>query len=795
MARLPELPMDEGKHVQMQPAGGIASVDASISPAPAQNLATAGKEFDQTGIYLAKAQDDYDSLQATDALLKLKEQLQQQKNGDGGWRFQTLQKASTPEFYAEASEKMVDASKVTGDVLQSPGARMMYDRRAKQEILSYQAQLLEHQAEQSTKWKTTQFQSITTANLRLLATTDLNSYTLASNYGSYLDESIAAQERINESAFGNDEAGRKARQAAVQDVKDVYAITLLQGALDKNRPDIADAMMRGEYAPGGGNRMPALQDQLSSKALEHIQPRITAAKNDYLPTVGAQKLVDAAVASVAKQKTDATFNVMNGLKPLTTVDDIINDVIGREGGFVARDGASMAPAKYGINKRAHPTVDVENLTKDEAGKIYREEYWAAIDGNKLLLENPAYAMVAMDTAVNMGVGTAKKMLRQADGDVGKLMQLRQERYDMLAMDSAFRPSYGGWMKRQQDLMARIGAVQTGMPVGGNKDLAAMRETLLQQADKFAAENNFTPQQADALRAKTLHRLEQSVAAQNAVKAQSADQLMGMIRNNNITSFDQLKANPDALKLVENLDATGQYHIQHVLDSQLNRQSQGTHSTNPLSYQQLYFDIANGKVRNEHDLFMRIGTGQVGTQYYDFFKNVMKRRELGVDVADKEFEQHTKMIMGAWMANPVLAVNPQGKELAALGVQQWHQEVGKRIEEANKLPSEQRVKAIKDMFDPNSQTYVGVGSQTANMFMPGAEDIKAKIKGKAAMGFLPVQKAGREFDTERRLEAQKSGVILLERGKEDVQIKLVPVNGDFYAYNPASGAWEPRTRIK
>ena len=31
--------------------------------------------------------------------------------------------------------------------------------------------------------------------------------------------------------------------------------------------------------------------------------------------------------------------------------------------------------KFGISKRAHPDLDIANLTRDQAGAVYRRDYW------------------------------------------------------------------------------------------------------------------------------------------------------------------------------------------------------------------------------------------------------------------------------------------------------------------------------------------------------------------------------------------------------------------------------------
>lgn len=106
-------------------------------------------------------------------------------------------------------------------------------------------------------------------------------------------------------------------------------------------------------------------------------------------------------------------------------DAHIGGVLKREGGFVAKDGDSGAPANYGINQRANPDIDVANLTPERAKELYKTRYWDAIDGDSL---PPAAQATVFDAAVNQGVGAAKQMWEQADGDVSKFNALRLQRY-------------------------------------------------------------------------------------------------------------------------------------------------------------------------------------------------------------------------------------------------------------------------------------------------------------------------------------------------------------------------------
>jgi hypothetical protein len=119
-------------------------------------------------------------------------------------------------------------------------------------------------------------------------------------------------------------------------------------------------------------------------------------------------------------------------------------VLAKEGGYNATDGNSGAPVNFGINQRANPDIDVKNLTRDQAVEIYRKRYWEPIGGDNL---SPSVATFAMDTAVNMGVDAAKKLIASG-GDIGAMVQMRKQMYqDIVAANPAQAKYLKGWLSR------------------------------------------------------------------------------------------------------------------------------------------------------------------------------------------------------------------------------------------------------------------------------------------------------------------------------------------------------------
>lgn len=132
-----------------------------------------------------------------------------------------------------------------------------------------------------------------------------------------------------------------------------------------------------------------------------------------------------------------------------------------EGGYAARDGKSGAPVNFGVNQAANPDVDVAKLTQPEAAQLLEERYWKASGADRI--PDPALAAVHADTAVNMGVQTAQRMLAASGSDVGKYLKLRENRYRALG-----GPDLPAWLKRNEALGQYVsgGASPAGAPAIG-----------------------------------------------------------------------------------------------------------------------------------------------------------------------------------------------------------------------------------------------------------------------------------------------------------------------------------------
>lgn len=156
----------------------------------------------------------------------------------------------------------------------------------------------------------------------------------------------------------------------------------------------------------------------------------------------------------------ASAQVQKSLPPntVTTFSTPMDFIFKWEGDkYVASDGASNAPAKFGINQKYHPNIDVSKLTKEGAAAIYKTEYWDKIGGSDL---PPRMATVAMNVAVMSGVGVAKQYIEQSNGDPMKVIELHRQQLNRLAQNPNRNDAQylKGWMNRLDDLTAQVSAM-------------------------------------------------------------------------------------------------------------------------------------------------------------------------------------------------------------------------------------------------------------------------------------------------------------------------------------------------
>ena len=141
----------------------------------------------------------------------------------------------------------------------------------------------------------------------------------------------------------------------------------------------------------------------------------------------------------------------------TAFNKMLDFVLKSEGGYVANDAGEAGNRgvrqstydTYRKNKGLQPR-DVKELTLDETREIYYDMYYVKSGADKI--KDPVLAFQVFDTAVNMGVGAAKKLLSQCGNDADKFKELRLKRYESIAANNPSKAKFlKGWKNRVSNL--------------------------------------------------------------------------------------------------------------------------------------------------------------------------------------------------------------------------------------------------------------------------------------------------------------------------------------------------------
>ena len=100
-----------------------------------------------------------------------------------------------------------------------------------------------------------------------------------------------------------------------------------------------------------------------------------------------------------------------------SVEDLIDELIEREGGYVCHPADRGGPTRFGITEavaRAHGYGGaMAALPRDEAAAIYRRLYWLRPRFDQVAERTPRVAAELFDTGANMGPAVAATFLQRA----------------------------------------------------------------------------------------------------------------------------------------------------------------------------------------------------------------------------------------------------------------------------------------------------------------------------------------------------------------------------------------------
>lgn len=139
-----------------------------------------------------------------------------------------------------------------------------------------------------------------------------------------------------------------------------------------------------------------------------------------------------------------------------TIKDWIETV---EGGYVNNPKDPGGETKFGISKRAYPSLDIKSLTLDTAIQLYYNNYW-----QPLMLGAYKFptSFVLFDCAILCGPGWTNKTLRSSIDSLGAFFKNEDMIIDLITAKRLYYhaqdPNFGvfgkGWINRVARLLEK-----------------------------------------------------------------------------------------------------------------------------------------------------------------------------------------------------------------------------------------------------------------------------------------------------------------------------------------------------
>jgi lysozyme family protein len=112
-------------------------------------------------------------------------------------------------------------------------------------------------------------------------------------------------------------------------------------------------------------------------------------------------------------------------------NDYLKVILKHEGGYINHPSDPGGETKYGISKRAYPTINIKELTVEDASAIYYNDYWLKLKIENI--KNEELKLHIFDMAVNAGIKTAIKLLQgivgtTQDGVLGSRSEAKMALY-------------------------------------------------------------------------------------------------------------------------------------------------------------------------------------------------------------------------------------------------------------------------------------------------------------------------------------------------------------------------------
>jgi hypothetical protein len=143
-----------GARTAPRPSTAVSQIGPTgLEGRSAQNLSQAAGEMGEATKYLAKAQDEYDTLEAENAYNKYQEKLVDEAYGENGWTKVKGRDASDPAFQKKYEERFTASREEIAASMESPRAQLKFNQRAAVGALRSRASLMEHASKERVQYQ------------------------------------------------------------------------------------------------------------------------------------------------------------------------------------------------------------------------------------------------------------------------------------------------------------------------------------------------------------------------------------------------------------------------------------------------------------------------------------------------------------------------------------------------------------------------------------------------------------------------------------------------------------------
>lgn len=463
--------------------------------------------------------------------------------------------------------------------------------------------------------------------------------------------------------------------------------------------------------------------------------RVRAAAIPANASIDATNTFDEAIAKDNERRAAAPRTTIEAgpTKPGALFDTVVGSLLKREGGYVASDGKSKAPANFGINQKYNPDVDVKNLTRAGAVDIYRERYWNAINGDSLA---PATALVALDTAALQGPEVAKKLIVETGGDPQAMIARRREQLTAIARrDPEQAPNLAGWLKRMDGLAAEAATMpddrtmrtvamtndpitqDTSANLPHSRDISALLPVMMARVESLADERYgkdrtnpdriaYVKQLGAEIHSRVTDTVQQFNSIQKQVQGEFIDLATGIRtgtvprgtrvaggQQGGMLTVAQIQADPQLRQKWDMLDPAAKPHILNLMDKASKEPKPG----DPILYRQMYDRINLPEGDPKKILFpSQILDERLSIPQIDHLNSTLKQ---WTTPGGRSFNQ-LRTTMDAYVArqmreNLLFTAQPAKATEAAM---RWSLDAGKKIDEYAEQNKDPRTLFMMDTKD-------------------------------------------------------------------------------------------------